>query len=521
MKLHKILFLGAMCSTLAFQSCTKKFDEYNTDPAGATPEEVERDAYVLSSAMIGLQSWVIPLDVNANQFIECLLGGSMGGYLADSNNGFNGKNFATYNPENGWSRVPFNDILPKLFVQTKTIKQVSQDVSVHAVAEIVKAMAASRVTDIYGPIPYSKVGENGALEAPYDSQEQVYDVMFSQLDEAIKVLTERRTQNFSSKADMVYGGNVIQWIKLANSLKLRLAIRISDVNPAKGKQKAEEAINHEIGVIRSNADNAFVKPINRNPFRIIMYEYNNGDSRVSADITSYMNGYADPRRAKYFTMSAFSGSVTNGYVGLRSGIQIPTGNIPKEYSNMNVTETDKLLWFNAAEVSFLAAEGALKGWNMAGGTAESLYNQGIRLSFEQWNVTGADDYLLNSSNKPAAYIDPNGAFSYAGVPSAITIKWQETASASQKLERIITQKWIANFPLGIEAWSEYRRTGFPKLMEVMVNNSAGRVDSKRKARRLPYPQEEYTENGKNVNEAVTNLLKGADNMGTDLWWVKK
>lgn len=521
MKRYKILFWGVLLSSATLFSCTKNFEKYNTDPAGATAEEVERDAYVLSSAMIGLQAWAVPLDVNANQFIECLLGGSMGGYLADSNNGFNGKNFATYNPENGWSRVPFNDILPKLFVQTKTIRQVSSDPSIHAVADIIKVLAVSRVTDIYGPIPYSKVGENGALEAPYDSQEQVYDLLFTQLDDAIKILTERRTQNFSSKADLVYSGNVLQWIKLANSIKLRLAMHISEVSPTKARQKAEEAVNHEIGVIRDNADNAFVKPINRNPFRVIMYEYNNGDSRVSADITSYMNGYADPRRAKYFTPSTFGGAVSNGYHGLRSGIQIPSGDIPKQYANMNVTETDKLLWFNAAETSFLQAEAALKGWNMKGTDAATLYNQGIRLSFMQWNVNGADDYLNNSSNKPAAYIDPLGVFSYAGLPSTITVKWEESSTTAQKMERIITQKWIANFPLGVEAWTEYRRTGYPKLMEVMVNNSGGRVDSKRMARRLPYPQEEYTENNKNVTEAVSNLLKGADNMGTDLWWVKK
>ncbi|MFZ4861784.1 RagB/SusD family nutrient uptake outer membrane protein [Sphingobacterium sp. Mn56C] len=520
MKRYKILFLGALLSAAAQLSCTKNYEAYNTDSSGATPEEVERDAYVLSSAMIGLQAWVVPLDINSHQFIECLLGGTMGGYLADANNGFNGKNFATYNPENGWLRVPFNEVLPKLFVQTKTIKQVSSDVSVHAVADIVKVMAASRVTDIYGPIPYSKVGENGALVAPYDAQEQVYALMFSQLDSAIHTLTARKTQNFSSKADLVYDGNVLQWIKLANALKLRLAIHISDVSPVKARQMGEEAVNHEIGVIRSNADNAFVKPINRNPFRVIMYEYNNGDSRVSADITSYMNGYGDPRREKYFTASTFSNGPSNGFFGLRSGIQIPSGNTAKEYANMNVGESDKLLWFNAAEVAFLQAEGALKGWNM-GGSAASLYNQGIRLSFEQWNVNGADAYLNNSSSRPAAYVDPLGSFSYAGLPSTITIKWVEEGTAAQKLERIITQKWIANFPLGIEAWTEYRRTGYPKLMEVMVNNSGGRVDSRRMARRLPYPQEEYTENNKNVNDAVSNLLKGADNMGTDLWWVKK
>ena len=87
------------------------------------------------------------------------------------------------------------------------------------------------------------------------------------------------------------------------------------------------------------------------------------------------------------------------------------------------------------------------------------------------------------------------------------------------LERIITQKWLANFPLGQEAWTEYRRTGYPKLMPVVVNNSGGVVSTERGARRLYYPQEERINNLTNYNAALT-LLGGPDNMATDVWLAK-
>jgi hypothetical protein len=187
---------------------------------------------------------------------------------------------------------------------------------------------------------------------------------------------------------------------------------------------------------------------------------------------------------------------------------------------MLVQEDTKLLWINAAEVAFLKAEGALRGWNM-GGTAEELYNSGIALSFEQWGASGVSQYILNDTDVPAAYVDPVGTFSYSGTPSDITVKWDANATKEKNLERIITQKWLAIFPLGVEAWSEYRRTGYPKLMEVLRNNSGGKVSTERMARRLPYPQREYLENSENLKYAISSYLKGQDNMGTDVWWAKK
>lgn len=512
-----IMLMGFATSLmLSATSCTNGYEDFNQNPYAVTKDEMQRDAYSLSAALLNLEGWVIPTDVNTNQFTECLNGGSYGGYISDSNAGFAGKNFAQYSPENNWARVLFNDIIPKLFIYSNEVSNVTEDVVPLSVAQIIKVAGIHRVTDAYGPIPYSKVGKDGEITAPYDSQEEVYNLMFQQLNEAIERLTENRTNDFSSKADKVFDGKVEKWIKFANSLKLRLAMRISNVAPAKAKQMAEEAVSHEVGVMTDNADNAELTISSTNPFYVIMYEYNDGDSRVGADITTYMNGYNDPRRAAMFTQSTFAEG--NGYYGLRTGIAIPDGNTAHAYSNYNVSTNSKLLWMNAAEVAFLRAEGALRGWSM-GGTAKEFYEQGVRLSFAQWEVQGADAYLADETSTPALYTDPAGLNSYTGATSSITIAWDDEATEETNLERIITQKWLANFPLGQEAWSEYRRTGYPKLMPIVVNNSGGIVSTERGARRLPYPQEERTNNLANYTSAV-GLLGGPDNMATDVWWAK-
>ena len=234
-----IMLMGFATSLmLSATSCTNGYEDFNQNPYAVTKDEMQRDAYSLSAALLNLEGWVIPTDVNTNQFTECLNGGSYGGYISDSNAGFAGKNFAQYSPENNWARVLFNSIIPKLFIYSNEVSNVTEDVVPLSVAQIIKVAGIHRVTDAYGPIPYSKVGKDGEITAPYDSQEEVYNLMFQQLNEAIERLTENRTNDFSSKADKVFDGKVEKWIKFANSLKLRLAMRISNVAPAKAKQMA-------------------------------------------------------------------------------------------------------------------------------------------------------------------------------------------------------------------------------------------------------------------------------------------
>lgn len=519
-KLKNIISIMALVGTVFYgSSCTNNYEEYNTNPGDATKDEMQRDGYLLSSAVTTMQGWVIPLDVNSLQMTECLLGGSYGGYFADSNSGFSGKNFATFCPAEGWLSWAFNDYITKYFIGYNEVKSNTDDEIILAVAKIVKVAGMQRIADIYGPIPYSQIGANSELTAPYDSQKDAYLNMIADLDAAISVLTENATNNFSSNIDKVYSGNVMKWIKLANSLKLRMAMRMVNVEPTLSQQYAEEVATHTIGAMTTNDDNALMPVAAKNGFRVVCYEYNDGDSRISANLTSYMNGYNDPRREKMFTVSTFSG-VENGYIGLRSGVELKsTANI-HDYSNMQVTASDALLWMNAAEVAFLKAEGALRGWNM-GGLAQDFYNQGIELSFDQWGASGADSYLADDTSVPASHVDPVNTSYSGGITSSITIKYDDAASFEKNLERIITQKWIANFPLGIEAWSEYRRTGYPYMLPAQVNNSGGTVDVATGARRVVYPQNERINNAANYSYAVSNYLGGADTQATDVWWAKK
>ncbi|MDE5636498.1 MAG: SusD/RagB family nutrient-binding outer membrane lipoprotein, partial [Alistipes sp.] len=156
-----------------------------------------------------------------------------------------------------------------------------------------------------------------------------------------------------------------------------------------------------------------------------------------------------------------------------------------------------------------------------GGDAKTFYEQGVRLSFEQWGVGGVDD-LRPVTSLTETYKDPNGdANSYPAQLSQIAVAWNDGAAKEEMQERIIIQKWIANFNLGNEAWADFRRTGYPHLIPAMEsvvgNNSQGIRNLTLGARRMPYPADEVTNNPENYAKAV-ELLGGSDNMATRMWW---
>ena len=212
---------------------------------------------------------------------------------------------------------------------------------------------------------------------------------------------------------------------------------------------------------------------------------------------------------------------------MRIGINSPFSDddMITSYSNRLMTASDPYVWMTASEVAFLRAEGALRKWNM-GGEAKDFYETGVKLSFEEHGASGAEDYL-NSIASPSGYTDPLGSYS-TGSPANITVKWNEMGEQAfeENLERIITQKWIALFPNGIESWSEHRRTGYPKLLPVVVNKGRN-VSTEAGMRRLMYPNEEYTQNSFHLNNAINVLIKessnnqGGDTGGTHVWWDRK
>jgi hypothetical protein len=516
--IQKKLLYTIFSAALVLTACTENFEEINRNPYQATSEEMNRGGYATGATLLGLQNLVIPMQENLHQFVEALSGGEFGGYMTDIHPRGEGT-FATYNPPHNWNLAPFDDIMTRVYALYLPLPSQTSDPITLALAKLLRVAAMHRVTDAYGPIPYSKVGADGALTAPYDSQEDVYKKMLSELNEVIAVLTENSLTDPTAyaKFDNVYAGNMEKWTKFANSLKLRMAIRMSYVAEGLAKKAAEEAVAHPIGVMASNADNAFLNNVTKNPWDLEVNVWNDGETRIRADILCYMNGYQDPRREKYFTASTLTPS---GYTGVRGGISFTNKTPLLPCSKMIVTTSSPFLWMNASEVAFLKAEGALRGWNMRG-DAKDLYNEGITLSFQQHGVDGIADYLNDETSMPAAYADPVGNTSYNfGPNSHITVKWNDAATDEQKLERIITQKWIAIFPLGHEAWAEFRRTGYPKLAPVVENKSGGTVPAGDFIKRLTFTSTEYEHNRANVYEA-TRLLGGPDTQGTRLWWNKK
>lgn len=237
---------------------------------------------------------------------------------------------------------------------------------------------------------------------------------FEELNASIKIMNEQSNDRLTASADYIYSGDVKKWIRFANSLKLRLAMRIVNADPTTARKMVEEALDPQYGgVIEQNADNAawryFAGSVTNPIYTATQYNHvlshnddkkeclTGGDTHAAADIICYMNGYNDPRREKYFVKSEWDGYE---YVGMRRGISIPDLNtVGHKYSGVNLKPTDPLYWMNAAEVAFLRAEAkAIYGFN-TGGEAKDFYEQGIRLSFEQWGVDGADQYMNKDTKK--------------------------------------------------------------------------------------------------------------------------
>lgn len=321
------------------------------------------------------------------------------------------------------------------------------------------------------------------------------------------------------KYDYVYEGDASKWVKFANTLRLRLAMRIVYANSTLAQQEAEKSINNPIGLISAIGEKASLKHSSNLIYYHPLWEikdFNSGEARMGASMDAYMNGYADPRRPVYFKAAA-----DGGYHGVRLGITTSTWSdyVGTKISNLNMNQsTTEIVWMTAAESYFLRAEGVLRGWSM-GGDAKSFYEKGISVSFEENGAGSATTYIASSAT-PTAFVDAAKGANGMPAPSSVSIAWSDASGFETNLERIITQKWIAMYPDGPEGWAEFRRTGYPKLFPVVTNNSNGTIDTNIQVRRIPYPQSEYDKNAAGVQTGISKL-GGSDNGGTKLWWDKK
>lgn len=492
--------------------CTESFEDFNTNPKAPTPEQMEGD-FVSTATLI---STMIPVMVqgqeNNYQMIDQMIGCEYGRMTCARNHWSSDAYFATYNPSEGWGEIPFTTSMPQIYTPFFQIRDISGGEGlVYHWANLIRIFGTLRVSDCYGPVPFSKIGLGSNYQVAYDDMETLFNSMLEELDAAIPVLKESGFASVFADVDYIYGGDMTKWVKFANTLKLRLALRLVNVNPTLAQQKAEEAANDAVGLISEPADAAWSSFIpGGNSLHKINISWNEG--AVSADILSYMNGYEDPRMAKYATANA-----DGNYLGMRSGLwHRDAGNGFDKFSKPVVTEQDKLLCISASESWFSRAEGALRGWNM-GGTAQYFYEKGIEVSMSERGA--AIGSYLTSEAVPADYEDPNDASNNITAVSTVTPKWIE-GNFETNLEQIMVQKWIGNFPNGWETWADVRRTGYPKFFPTVENRSTAGVSSQRGMRRLPFPVSEFNTNEANV-KAAQQLLGGPDTGATDLWWAKK
>lgn len=356
-----------------------------------------------------------------------------------------------------------------------------------AVARIAKAYTFLWITDRWGDIPYTEALKGKADFAPaFDSQQAIYNDLFKELKEA-------QAQFDGGKAvvgDILFSGNATRWKKFANSLRMIMALRLSKVDPAKGKTEFAAAMAD--GALASNADNVTYKYLaeanNEHPLYNNYITGNRKDFAVSDVMINYLLKTNDPR------ISAMADKNQNlKYVGVPYGI-FPGASKAQDVSlaatSMRLQNSPANV-LTYAQVLFSQAEAAKLGW--ISGDAKALYESAIAASMQQW---------LGAAATPEAIAD--------------FLKQDGIAyNDAMALEQIATQKWVALFYQGNEAWAEWRRTGYPALTPpAKPLNTSGQIP-----RRMAYVTTEGTLNKVNYEAVVAK--QGADTQETRMWWDKK
>lgn len=549
-------FIG-LC--LVSTGCTDKFEEINTDPKGVDDSVTD----MVDKIQSPLDN-IIPPQEHRYQLWANLTTDIFAGFMMGVND-FGGSNNYNYQLRPDHCAQTYDDFY--LYVFKYTSQYIPQCKALErfelaAMMQIANVAAILPVVTSYGPAQYSCVLE-GSDTYYYDSEETIYKRLFQDLKEAVEWLKDFRDSSPSQdllddfkRADKVCDGDIDKWIKFANTLRLRIAMQLVKVYPDSQKE-AEDAVRD--GVL-TNSDSDVVLKSGLMLFRI---EDLWNDTRANANIISILQGYSDPRLERWFatnnadiysTDDELSPVVEKAtkYLGVRQGVPMTRTEYQgySKTSRVGIPEQGPRPVLRVAEAYFLRAEGMLRNWNMGDGTPESLYNEGIHSAWASvlgdesgWAGTyesyingfinteeggdfdwelfeggfGSAPYINYRNQEYNYYIEENGK--QVGI-NRISVRWHDEDSPEKKLQRIITQKWISFFPtLSSVAWTEYRRTGYPKLIPIPsdLNYSNGAIDTELQIRRLPFTQSEYRGNTEEVNKAL-GLLKEPDNGGTRLWW---
>lgn len=374
-----------------------------------------------------------------------------------------------------------------------------------AIVRIQRVIVFHRLTDLYGDVPYSEAGKaviSGILKPKYDAQSDIYADMLKELEESAAALGSGTSQ--FGAADLIYQGDQAKWKKLANSLMLRLGLRLIKVDPAGAQAWATKAISG--GVMESNDDICYVQHtvgpagINQNGNGEVFLA--DGNPRMSKTFIDFLQAGNDPRLPILAARRGDGSTDPADLQGFPNGLDSQmlldmTGEDNTDaYAEPNrsiITGVDAPMFFQTyAEVEYMLAEAAER-WGLAGGDPEPHYNAGVRAAMKMLELYG-----------------PAGAIADADIDAYLLANPFDAGNA---LEQINTQYWAATFLNEYEAFANWRRTGYPALVPVVY---PGNVTNGTIPRRLTYSVSEQSNNPENYAAALS--AQGPDELTTRVWW---
>ncbi|SEM16573.1 Starch-binding associating with outer membrane [Chryseobacterium taichungense] len=499
--MKKILFILSILSlTVVTNSCESDITSLNEDPKHPT---VVPSGLLVASAQQELISQLLTPNVNNNIARFFTQQWAQTTYIDESNYDMVTRPI----PRNHYNRMMASSSAivhsPGVLSALRDAKQSLENEGLDAtkknnnmaIIELINVYAWANLVDTYGDIPYfgalqAVPGNPGVSEIPYDDAKTIYLDLLKRIDAASAMININQA---GYTEDLFYNGNMAKWKKMANSLKFRLAVTLSDVEPAIAKTNAEAAYN--AGLFDSKEDSwglsAFPSGLFANPVYQEAIQSGRNDFIPSDVIVDYMNSTADPRRDRWFTKieGVYKGGIygsNNSFLGYShmTSPKVTNGNpdVGEDGGYMLITENAQGYLLDYTEIMFLRAEAAARGYSV-GGSASALYAQAITASMTEYGI---------ASTNATAFIAAN------------------PFNASNWKQSIGFQAWVAMFNKGFQAWNFARRLDYP----VFVNPDDSTVDGV--PVRMKYSDQEYLLNKNNVTAAAQKI--GGDQVTTKVFW---
>ena len=554
MRQSKYITIITMACALFFASCSDEYMEnMNTDPSKAAT--IDPNAQ-LTTAQLQTYGDLSMMEIYRNYhyaFTQQLMG-------CWNTTNYGGRHTLDNNEMSRiWTSFYTQSLKNIIDAQYRTAED-AEKVNINSVLRIYRVYLMSIITDTYGDAPFSEAGLGfleGKFNPKYDKQEDIYNAFFLELEDAVNKIDPTKDK---VTGDLIYAGDVTKWQQLANSLRLRFAMRISNVNPTKAQTEFENALAANGGVITDASSDALIKymtiafsfgqeaysdyrgnslsqllfgndPANNPSYLCSTFFnqlYNSGDPRTFKVSRCYYDGLmsaTSPDNRVDITQEmiekgiAFSPRDPGAYswepwpTGYDSDIcaELAVNNpsvtatmareVEPKLANNFLKSDNPGVVMTSAEVKFLMAEATVKKWNVGSALAEDLYKQGVRAAMDfltdNYGCTATTDAEFD------AFIQDKGAFGHTD---------------NQKLEAINTQAWILHFTNPAECWANVRRSGYPKLKSPAEYGFGQYLTGGTEIPvRLCYPVLESSYNKKSYNEAIERM-GGTDNWHSLLWW---